>query len=46
MKCPGPGFDFGTPDGYDFYLRMGPLGNADKEFFKGQIRVLERIDLA
>ena len=36
-EVPGPSFDFGTPDGYDFYLRMGPLGNADKEFFKGQI---------
>jgi hypothetical protein len=36
-EVPGPRFDFGTPDGYDFYLRMGPLGNADKEFFKGKI---------
>jgi len=36
-EVPGPSFDFGTPDGYDFYLRMGPLGNADKEFFKRQI---------
>ncbi len=33
----GPNFDFGTPDGYDFYLRMGPLANADKEFFQGKI---------
>jgi uncharacterized protein len=23
-------FNFKTPDGYDFYLRMGPLGNSDK----------------
>src|SRR3954463_15268932 len=23
-------FDFKTPDGYDFYLRLGPLGNANK----------------
>jgi putative CocE/NonD family hydrolase len=36
-EIPGPGFNFGTPDGYDFFLRMGPLGNADKNFFKGQI---------
>ncbi|MDR3676918.1 MAG: CocE/NonD family hydrolase [Acidobacteriota bacterium] len=36
-EVPGPGFDFGTPDGYDFYLRMGTLANADKEYFKGKI---------
>ena len=29
-------FDFGTPDGYDFYLRLGPLANADAKFFKGK----------
>src|SRR5690242_20216494 len=28
-------FDFGTPDGYAFYLRMGPLPNADEKHFKG-----------
>ena len=28
-------FRFGTPDGYDFFLRMGPLGNSDK-LLKGQ----------
>jgi putative CocE/NonD family hydrolase len=33
----GPQFDFGTPDGYDFFLRMGSLGDADRKFFKGQI---------
>jgi len=33
----GPRFDFGTPDGYDFFLRMGPLGYADQKFFKGKI---------
>jgi hypothetical protein len=36
-EIPGPNFDFGTPDGYDFYLRMGPLANAEKEFFQGKI---------
>jgi len=30
-------FDFKTPDGYDFYLKMGPLANADKNYFKGKI---------
>jgi uncharacterized protein len=27
-------FDFGTPDGYDFFLRMGSLENADEKYFK------------
>jgi len=27
-------FDFETPDGYDFYLSMGPLANADEKYFK------------
>jgi putative CocE/NonD family hydrolase len=30
---PAP-FDFGTPDGYDFFLRMGSLANADEKYFK------------
>jgi putative CocE/NonD family hydrolase len=30
-------FDHGTPDGYDFFLKMGPLANADKKHFKGQV---------
>jgi putative CocE/NonD family hydrolase len=29
-------FDYHTPDGYDFYLRLGPLGNADEKYFKHQ----------
>ncbi|MFN0171627.1 MAG: CocE/NonD family hydrolase [Bryobacteraceae bacterium] len=33
----GPRFGFSTPDGYDFFLRMGPLSNADERHFKGQI---------
>jgi len=27
-------FDFGTSDQYDFYLRLGPLANADEKYFK------------
>ena len=27
-------FDFGTPDGYDFFLRMGSLANAGEKYFK------------
>lgn len=30
-------FPFGTPDGYDFFLRMGPLANADKVLLKGRV---------
>ena len=29
-------FNFKTPDGYDFFLRMGPLGNSDKVLLKGR----------
>ncbi|MCY2964036.1 MAG: CocE/NonD family hydrolase [Planctomycetota bacterium] len=30
-------FDHGTPDGYEFFLRMGPLSNADGVHFQGKI---------
>jgi uncharacterized protein len=30
-------FEHGTPDGYDFFLKMGPLYNADKSHLKGQV---------
>jgi putative CocE/NonD family hydrolase len=30
-------FEHDTPDGYDFFLRMGPLSNADKKYFKGDV---------
>ena len=29
-------FDFGTPDGYDFFLRLGPLANIDAKYFRGK----------
>jgi putative CocE/NonD family hydrolase len=29
-------FQFGTPDGYDFFLQMGSLANADEKYFKHQ----------
>ena len=29
-------FNFRTPDGYDFYLRMGPLSNSDAVYLKGR----------
>jgi putative CocE/NonD family hydrolase len=28
-------FDYGTPDGYDFFLNVGPLSNVDARYFKG-----------
>src|SRR5579883_2392468 len=33
---PAMRFDFGTPDGYDFYLSLGSLANADEKYFKHQ----------
>jgi len=30
-------FEHGTPDGYQFFLRMGPLANADARYFKGDV---------
>lgn len=32
-KTPVP-FDFGTPDGYEFYLRAGSLRNLNKQYLK------------
>jgi hypothetical protein len=34
---PPPSFNHGTPDGYRFFLEMGPLSNANKKYFKGEI---------
>ena len=33
---PVPRFDFGTQDGYDFYLSLGSLANVDEKYFKHQ----------
>ena len=30
----GTPFDYGTPDGYEFFLNMGSLANADEKYFK------------
>ena len=32
-----PRFQHGTPDGYEFFLELGPLENADERYFKGQV---------
>jgi uncharacterized protein len=31
------GFDYKTGDAYDFYLKLGPVANADRLHFKGKI---------
>jgi len=36
-KFPYLPFEHGTPDGYDFFLRLGSLANADKEYLHGQV---------
>jgi putative CocE/NonD family hydrolase len=33
LPKPASPFQFGTPDGYDFYLQMGSLANADEKYF-------------
>lgn len=33
-----PGFVHGTPDGYQFFLDIGPLANLDARHLKGQVR--------
>ncbi len=32
-----PAFEYGTPDGYQFFLELGPLPNADKKYFRGDV---------
>ncbi len=32
-----PRFDYGTPDGYKFFLELGPIPNADANYFKGNV---------
>ncbi len=30
-------FDCGTPDGYNFFLELGPVFNVDKKYFHGRV---------
>ncbi len=32
-----PRFDHGTPDGYQFFLDLGPLKNVNRQYFGGEI---------
>jgi len=34
---PPPRFAHGTPDGFRFFLDMGPLANADSKYLKGRV---------
>ncbi|HJS07874.1 MAG TPA: CocE/NonD family hydrolase [Pirellulales bacterium] len=36
-------FDYKTPDGYEFYLNIGPLANIDKQLFKGRIEFWDKL---
>ena len=35
---PGARFDYGTLDGYQFYLALGPLSRVNERYFKGQVK--------
>jgi uncharacterized protein len=35
----GPSFVHGTPDGYKFFLEMGPLSNANEKYLHGKVRI-------
>ncbi len=41
-KWPDP-FDFGTTDGYRFYMDLGPLKNVNKRYFKGEVEFWNQI---
>ena len=36
-KEPAADFKYGTPDGYAFYLRLGPLSNANRLYFQDDV---------
>jgi putative CocE/NonD family hydrolase len=36
-KAPPETFEFDTPDGYDFFLRLGPLSQVDEKLLKGMV---------
>jgi len=36
-------FDPGTPDGYDFFLNLGPLAEANQKLFNGEARYWQEI---
>jgi hypothetical protein len=34
---PGPPINRGTEDGYEFYMRLGPVRNVNEKYFKNQV---------
>ncbi len=36
-KAPDHNLDYGTPDGYAFYLELGPLSAVNKKFYKDDV---------
>ena len=36
-------FDFGTPDAYEFFLKMGPLAGASRKYFNGEAAYWQEI---
>ncbi|TSJ40465.1 CocE/NonD family hydrolase [Mucilaginibacter corticis] len=36
---PGKGFEPGTKDGYDFFMKMGPMKNTNDKYYKDTIRL-------
>ena len=40
---PRPFFDLGTPDAYEFFLRMGPLAESNKKYFNGEAAYWQEI---
>ena len=38
-----PPFDPGTPDGYDYLLKIGPLSDVNRNLFKGEARYWQEI---
>ena len=38
-----PAFDYGTPDSYQFFLRLGPLPNVDLRYYQGRIPFWEEL---
>ncbi len=39
LRDGGKRFVFNNPDGYDFYLRMGPLARSESDHFRGKVPV-------
>ncbi|TPG72127.1 CocE/NonD family hydrolase [Hymenobacter nivis] len=36
--APAPELQLGTPDGYDYYYRLGPLKNVNAQLFHGRVK--------